>query len=312
VSERGVDAPEVDASALGDREPGDRELDDDARLELAAAARDDLIARLDELLGERLRLERKRPRDGTGWVDVSSHDLAAVCPARWSVPFDDFVPSAATVAGAIGRVALRERRDDEPVGAAVARILSSVDELDRDAAWFADWYEQELDRAGRAAVRAAATTWATGALAVARGRRLSWATRRQLVDVPQRTIRLRGGWDASDRVARPDVLLVMSGRAPSDPALRLVAGFNALVDALLRRRVPLRVRVGSAATASSVAFPVTSELLRRAVDRVVALVGWRVDADSAPTVPGRWCRGCHLLDVCPDAETPPDDPTRAR
>ncbi|UDY34809.1 hypothetical protein [Dermatobacter hominis] len=273
----------------------------DDRAALAVAARDDLVGRLDALLGDRLRLEQKRPRDGAGWVDVSAHDLALVCPSRWSVPFDDFVVTAATAAGAIGRVALRERRDGEPVGVAVDRVLTSVDDLDRDAAWFADWYEQELDRAGRAAVRAAATTWATGALAAVAGRPLSWATRRQLVDVPERTIRLRANWDASDGVSRPDVLVVMSARAPSDPALGLLAGFNALADGLLRRQVPARVRVGSPATASTVAFPVTADLLARAVERVVELVRWRAEPDAAPTSPGRWCRDCHLLDVCPDA-----------
>ncbi len=280
-------------------------MTDADRAELAAAARDDLVRRLDDLLGERLRLEQKRPRDGAGWVDVSGHDLAAVCPSRWSVAFDDFVVTAPTVAGAVGRAALRERRDGESAGAAVDRVLRSVDDLDRDAAWFAYWYEQELDRSGRAAVRAAATTWAAGALAAVGGRPLSWATRRQLFDVPERMVRLRAGWDAADGVARPDVLVVMSGRAPTDPALELLAGFNALVDGLLRRQVPLRVRVGSAATASTVAFPVTADLLARTVERVVQLVAWRVDADSAPTVPGRWCRDCHLLDVCPDAAGSP-------
>jgi hypothetical protein len=276
----------------------------DGQAELAAGARDDLVRRLDALLGDRLRLEQKRPRDGAGWVDVSAHDLSVVCPSRWSVAFDDFVVTVPTVAGAVGRVALRDRRAGEPAGVAVQRVLSSVDDLDRDAAWFADWYEQELDRAGQAAVRAAATTWASGALAAVGGRPLSWATRRQLFDVPDRTIRLRAGWDAADGVARPDVLLVMSGRAPTDPALELVAGFNALVDGLLRRRVPLRVRIGSAATASTVAFPVTAELLARTVERVVQLVAWRVEADRAPTSPGRWCRDCHLLDVCPDGLVP--------
>jgi hypothetical protein len=274
------------------------------RTALVADATRDLAERLDAVLGERLRLQEKRPRDGAGWVDVSAHDLAAVCPARWSVPFDDFVVTATTAAGAIGRVALRERRGDEPIGVAVDRVLAGVADLDRDAAWFGEWYEHELDRSGRAAARAAATTWAMGALASVSGRALTWTTRRQAADVPSRTIRLRGSWDAADAVARPDVLVVVSARAPSDPALALVAGFNALVDGMLRRQAALRVRVASPSTASTVAFPVTAELVSAAVDRVVELVRWRVDADSAPTVPGRWCRDCHLLDVCPDADVP--------
>lgn len=277
---------------------GDRTAADRTGLAEAAGAR--LVERLDALVGEQLRRDGKRTRDGSGWVDVGAHDLAAVCPSRWSVPFDDFVATATTVAGAIGRTVLRERRDAEPVGAAVARVLAAADDLDRDAAWFLDFYEG-LDRAGAAAVRAAATTWAVGALGAVRGRALVWAPRRQPVDVPGRAIRLKANWDASDRVAKPDVLLVMSGRSPTDPELEVVAGFNALVDGLLRHQVPERVRVGSAATASTRAFPVTAELLEVAIERIVELVGWRVDPDSAPLVPGRWCADCHLLDVCPEA-----------
>lgn len=290
-------------AAAGDR--GSAARDDPAeRDRLAARAREELAGRLGRLLGERLVPDGKRPRDGAGWVDVSANDLAARCPARWSVPFDDFVMSTATVAGAVGRLALRERDRSEPVGAAVSRVLASLDDLDRDAVWFAGWYLDELDRSGRAAVAAAATTWATGALAAVKGRDLVWVTRRQPFDVPGRTIRLRPNWDASDRAARPDVLLVMSARAPTDPVLGLVAGLDALVDGLQRRRMPLRVRIGSASTASNVAIPVTWDLLDTVIDRIVELVGWRVDPDSAPTAPGRWCADCHLLDVCPDAGRP--------
>lgn len=278
--------------------------DPTGRVELATRARAELTGRLDGLLGERLSATGKRPRDGAGWVDVSAHDLGVRCPARWSVPFDDFVMSAATVAGAVGRLALRERDRSEPVGAAVARVLATLDDVDRDAAWFAHWYCDELDRSGRAAVAAAATTWAIGTLAAVKGRDLHWATRRQPFDVPGRMVRLRPNSDASDRAARPDVVLVMSARAPTDPVLGLVAGLDALVDGLHRRRMPLRVRVGSASTASSVAFPVTWGLLDAVIDRIVELVGWRVDPGSAPTLPGRWCSECHLLGVCPDGEHP--------
>lgn len=271
------------------------------RAALAAEAGALLSGRLDELLGEQLRRSGPRPRDGAGWVDISAHDLSTVCPSRWSVPFDDFVLSVPTVAGAFGRLVLRERRDGEPVGVAVDRVAAALGDADRESAWFAEWYDQELDRAGRAAVRAATTTWATGALAAVGGRALQWSTRRHNYDVPGRTIRLRTSWDAATSGARPEVLVVLSGRAPSDPALELVAGFNALVDGLFRRQVPVRVRIGSASTASSVAVPVTDRLLESSVDAVVRLVRWRVDRDSAPTVPGRWCLDCHLLDVCPDA-----------
>jgi hypothetical protein len=274
--------------------------DPDPRAALAADARAELVGRLDALLGDRLRLTERRPRDGAGWVDVSAHDLAAGCPARWSVPIDDFVMTASTVAGAVGRLALRERHPEEPPGVAVDRVLRSLDDADRDAAWFADWYEAELDRGGRLAVRSAATTWAVGALAAVGGRRLSWSTRREAFDVPERMVRLRANWDAADRTARPDVLVVMSGRPPSDPAHRLLAAFDALVVGMHRRRMPERVRIGSASTASTVAVPIDAQALTDAIDRIVELVGWRVEPDTAPTAPSSRCADCHLLESCDD------------
>lgn len=276
---------------------GDAQRRDD----LAAWTRAMLAERLETRLGEQLRPQGKRPRDGAGWVDVSAHDLTAACPSRWSVPFDDFVPSVTTASGALGRLALRERRDGEPVGEAVARVAETLGDADPAAAWFASWYDQELDRAGRAALRSGATTWAVGALASVRGRSLSWSTARERHCVADRAIRLSSTWDASTGGARPEVLVVVTPRSPSEPATALVAGFNALVNGLVRGRMPARVRIASAATASSTSFPVTEELLEPVVDRVVELVGWRVDRDAAPTVPGRWCRNCHLLDVCPVA-----------
>ena len=274
----------------------DRDRDD-----LAARARSLLHERLDARLGERLRRDGPRPRDGAGWVDVSAHDLELRCPARWSVPFDDFVLSVRTAAGAVGRLALRERREGEPVGVAVARVAAGLADADPSVAWLASWYGQELDRSGQAALRAAATTWAHGALAAVGGRSLIWATTRQPYDVDGRAVRLKTSWDASSSGARPEVLVVISTRPPADPAAARLAGFNALVDGLLRSRVPDRVRVASAATASTTAFPVSMDLLEPVIDRVVELVGWRVDSDSSPTVPGRWCADCHLLGICPAA-----------
>ncbi|MBS1836908.1 MAG: hypothetical protein JST64_04355 [Actinobacteria bacterium] len=247
------------------------------RASLAARAGHDLLARLDDVLGDRLRRAAKRPRDGAGWVDVSGHDLSVPRADDRSTPTDDFVMSTATVAGAVGRFALRERADGEPVGVAVARVLGALSDADQDAAWFADWCTEELDRSGRAAVAAAATTWATGALGAVGGRRLVWSTRRESYDVPGRAVRLRTSWDAADHAARPEVLVVMSARAPSDPAAALVAGFNALVDGMHRRQVPARVRIGSASTASTTAFPITWELLDATIDRVVEVVRCRVE-----------------------------------
>jgi hypothetical protein len=261
----------------------------------AEEARAALTEGLDRALGEDFRLSERRPRDGAGWIDVAAYDLSTPCPARWSVPGrDDFVLSTRTVAAAVGRLALRDRQDAEAPADAVARVLEQLD----GGAFYAEWYEHDLDRAGRAALRAAATTWSIGALASVGGRPLAWAPQRQSVDVDGRMVRLRANWDASDGRARPDVLVVVSTR-PQDPARgRLLAGFNALVDGLLRRQLPDRVRLGSAATASTTAVPVTPDLVIAAVDRVVELVAWRAGDRPPPVVVGPWCADCHLLESC--------------
>ncbi len=273
------------------------------RAALALWAEAELGSALDRALGDALRRTAQRPRDGSGRVDVAAYDMALDCPARWSVREDDFAATARTTAGAVGRLALRDRREDEPVPLAVDRVLSDLEGVDPDVAWFASWYLYELDRAGRAAVRAAASTWAVSALMSVRGRRLTWVPRRQPADVRGRMIRLRTNWDASTGGAHPEVLLVMTGRPLSDGVVHLMAGFNALADSLLRHVVPLRVRVGSGAAGSTVAFAVTEELLQEVIDCVVELILWRVDPAAAPTNPGSWCRHCHLLDICPDAST---------
>lgn len=271
---------------------------DGARRELAGRAAAQLGEAVDLALGDAFRATGKRPRDGAGWFDVSGHDLAAPCPARWSVGGDDFVLSTRTVAGALGRLALRERRDGEPPGAAVDRVSGDLFAAEADA-FYIDWYEG-LDRAGRAAVRAAATTWAIGALAAVRGRELRWQPVRRSWNVPGRAMRLRGGCDALDRVARPEVLVVITGRALGDEAVRVRAGFEALVDGVLRRQTVDRVRMGSAASAGTRAFPVTDELLDAAIGAVAELAAYRAVPDTAAAVPGRWCGGCPQLDVCPE------------
>ena len=271
------------------------------RREVAGRARARLGAALHDLLGDRLRDTGPRPRAGGDRIDVSGHDLLEPCPARWSVPVDDFAPTTRTVAGAVGRLALRERARGEPPGAAVERVLRSLAEVDPDAVYL-DWYHG-LDRAGRAAVRAAATTWAVGALRAVGGRPLVWVPRRQAVDLEGRRIRLKGSWDACDRRVRPDVLVVMTGRPLTDDALPMLAGFTALVDGLLRGEVVHRVRMGSAAVATTVAFAVDADLLDAAIDRVLELVGHRLRSDAAPTVPGPWCRHCPQLEACPDGST---------
>lgn len=271
------------------------------RREVASRARARLGAALHDLFGDGLRATGQRARAGGGRIDLSGHDVLEPCPARGSVPVDDFAITTRTVAAAVGRLALRERAGGEPPGAAVARVLGSLADLDPDA-FYPDWYHG-LDRAGQAAVRAAATTWAVGALRAVGGRDLVWVLRRPAVDLEGSRIRLRGTQDACDRRVRPDVLVVMTGRPLTDDGLPMLAGFTALVDGLLRGEVVHRVRMGSAAEAATVAFRVDSDLVDTAIDRVVELVGHRLRPDDAPTVLGPWCRHCPQLEACADGST---------
>ncbi|MFZ4519115.1 MAG: hypothetical protein ACOYOP_12050 [Microthrixaceae bacterium] len=272
--------------------------DDEARRELARWATVRLDEALELTMGDAGRATGSRPRDGSGWFDVSGHDLTTPCPARWSVGGDDFVMTARTVAGALGRLALRERREGEPPGVAVDRVAGDLFAVEPDA-FYLDWYEG-LDRSGRAAVQAAATTWAVGALAAVRGRSLRWQPVRRSWNVPGRAMRLRGGCDALDRVARPEVLVAITNRALADPSLEVRAGFEALVDGVSRRQMVDRVRMGSAAAAGTRAYPVTEQLLEAAVVRVAELAAYRAVPAAAPTVPGQWCRDCPQLEICPE------------
>jgi hypothetical protein len=269
-----------------------------ARRDWAVAARDLLAAGLDRVLGDGFRKDVPRPRDGAGWIDVTSYDLTGPCPARWAHPGreDDYLDSAANAARRLGRLTLRARRPGRPVADTVHEVLSDTDALDGH---LRDWFEG-LDRAGRATVAAAAGTWAVGALGAVRGRDdLQWATQNQPVDVPGRTVRLRANWDAiAGRRSRPAAALVMSGAVPDPARDDLVAGFTALVVGLGPGVVPERVRFGSAAAGTARAVVIAPDLLTAAVDRVLELVDLRARPDDAPERPGRWCGSCHLLESC--------------
>lgn len=271
------------------------EPDRSARAELAAAAVRRLGEALDGALGDRLARGDGERIAADDWVRIGAFDLGERCLARWSGPEDEpYRDSTRTVARRIGRRALADRRSGEPVSVAVDRVLAD-EELWSAGLW--EWW-RGLDRAGRAAVRAAAGTWAVGALTAVGGRDLRWATQSMPADVPGRRLRLSANWDAGHGSVVDPTTLVVVTPAPPGPLDRYRAGFAALVAALGQRRVPVRVRHASPTTGAHRAQAVTAELLELAVDRVVDLAVAAAAPADAPLSAGPWCRRCHLLDAC--------------
>lgn len=267
---------------------------------LEEAARQ-LLVGLDAALGDGLRRERGAPKDARRVV-VSAYDLGAECPARWAhPPQGDYAESAANAARRLGRLALRRWQPGLDLPAVVTEVLSDTEDW---PSGLRSWFE-ELDRAGRATVSAAASTWAVGALGAVDGRTgLQWVRQNETVDVPGRAVRLRGSWDAfSGTRSRPTTLLVLSGGLPGPDRDRLAAGYAALVAGLGPRVVPERVRIGSAASGDTRPVTISPAVLAVAVDRVVELVAHAAAPDLAPEVPGRWCSWCHLAESCDSAAT---------
>lgn len=271
------------------------------RVDLAATARRRLVDSLDQVLGDLLRPESGRRIPRSDRMKVSEFDLGERCPRRGAHPADDFVETATTARRRLGLLALRRLGDDAcaetDLPAAVAAVLDSGDGL---APGLADWVAG-LDRAGRAAVGAAAVTWAESL------RRTMGATRRPIRwsdpgpwtwDVPERIVSLSVKVDATGTAdVSGDVLLWASGA--TDPLIqRALAAHLALVRAMSTNRAPLRVAIAVPATGTVLRVPVDRDLLDLGVDRVVEHVALRARPDTAPARPGRGCRHCHLLDVC--------------
>jgi hypothetical protein len=276
--------------------------DGPTRVDLAAAARARLLESLDQVLGDLLRAEPGRRVPRSERLRVSEFDLGERCPRRGARPADDFVESATTARRRVGLLALRRLGDDAceetDLPAAVAAVLDSGEGL---APGLADWVA-DLDRAGKAAVGAAAVTWAASLC------RTVGATRRPIRwsdpgpwtwDVPGRIVSLSAKVDATATAeVRGDVLLWSTGA--TDPlAQRALAAHLALVRALSTNRAPLRVTIAVPATGTMRRVPVDPDLLDLGVDRVVEHVALRARPDAAPARPGRACRNCHLLDTCP-------------
>jgi hypothetical protein len=275
------------------------------RLADEAAAR--LIATLDVVLGERLVPEPGvKPDRYADGVVVNGFGLLERCPRRAAHPADDFTETVATARRRVALAALRRLGDDASPAAdaatAVDEVLSERTDLARN---LAAWVEQ-LDRAGRAAVAAAAITWCSSVQRlVGSDGSIRWADPSSAShwDVPDRLVRVSASYDAvrGGVVTGERLLLVADGAGgPSD---RLRAAYLALVRTLGTRHAPLRVTLAAPSRGTMERIDVDEDLLTLAVDRVVEHVVVRADRDAAAPRPGRWCAHCHLLELCDEGRS---------
>ena len=264
---------------------------------------------VEQLLGEQYRVEPGvRPNFFAEGFVVDAFRVTERCPRKLAGPQSDYRDSVAMTRRRVGLLAVRELANSagtsQPmlVSAAVQQVMADPTNW---PASLRDWVDS-LDRAGQAAVAAAAITWAESALRlVGRDARVKWAepSQKPKWNVPGRLVQLSASVDAVlGGVATGEKLLILSDAVPG-PGDRLRAGFTALVRTLGAKHAPVRVTVGSPATGLMQPIPVTQDLLELAADRTVEMIGLLANPESAGTVPGRWCSYCHLLDQCDEGRT---------
>lgn len=268
----------------------------------ATRARERLVDALAAALGDRLRVPAgERPDPYRNGVVVNAFGLTERCARRAAHPADDFVETVATARRRIGLAALRRLGDDASAADDLATAVQEVIEERTDLArGLCDWLEQ-LDRAGRAAVAAGAITWGTATSRLVRsGAAVRWsdALSSSAWNVPERPIRLTATHEAlvGGVVSGERLLLVADGAG--GPTERLRAAYLALVRSLGTQHAPVRITLAAPSRGTTSRVEVDDALLDLAVDRVVEHVAMRADPPSAPPAPGRWCRHCHLLDLC--------------
>lgn len=276
--------------------------DQQERRALATAARERLVAALDGVLGDRRRTEAGvKPNYYDDGIVVSQFGLLERCPRRAAHPADDFSETVHTARRRVGLAALRRLGDD---ASSASYVAGAVDEVITDGTALArgltDWLEG-LDRAGRAAVAAAAISWSESLRRlVGTGASIRWADSSSAShwNVPDRVVRLSASHDAltGGVVTGERLLLVADG--VGGPADRLRAGYLALVRSLGTQHAPVRVTLAAPSRGDLQRVDVDEALLALAVDRVAEHVAVRADRDLAPPRPGRWCAHCHLLDLC--------------
>jgi hypothetical protein len=254
------------------------------------------------VLGDRLRAEPGVKPDYYGdGVVVGGFGLLERCGRRAAHPADDFAESVHTARRRVGLAALRRIGDD---ASAATHAAAAVDEVLVDGMslgrGLTEWLDG-IDRAGRAAVAAAAITWCESVVRlVGTDAGIRWADSSSSShwNVPDRLVRVSASHDAlmGGVVSGERLLLVADGAG--GPADRLRAGYLALVRSLGTQHAPVRVTLAAPSRGDLARVEVDDALLSLAVDRVAEHVALRADPPAAPPTPGRWCRHCHLLDLC--------------
>jgi hypothetical protein len=278
-------------------------LDREARREIGAEYRQRLLEVADEVLGDRFVVDpsaREKPdvyRDG---LVLDAFDVTARCPRRFAGPSDDAYRDS--VRNGRRRVALVALRSLSAHGGTPAEaVRAAMADRSEWPVGLARWFE-ELDRGGRVALAASATTWVVGALRmVGRGPGTHWRPPfpKPAWTLPGRLVRVSAAVDATAGNADSgDRLLVLADRAPAAED-RLRAGFVSLVWTVGKGEAPVRISFGSPATGTMQRMTVDTALLDLALDRTEELLSYLADPGAAPPVPGRACALCDLLEDCP-------------
>jgi len=280
----------------------------EGREALATRMTERLCDSLDQLLQDRYCVQPGVRHDYyTEALLADAYSATERCPRKLAGPKSEYRNSVAMTRRRIGLLAIREVANcpevSQPmlVSVAVERVMTDPTNW---PASLRDWVDS-LDRAGQAAVAAAAITWSDSALRlVGRDLRVKWAepSQKPKWNVPGRLVQLSASVDAVlGGMASGEKLLILSDAVPG-PGDRLRAGFTALVRTLGARHAPVRVTLGSPATGLLQPIAVTEELLELSADRALEMIGLLANSDSAGTVPGRWCGYCHLLAQCNEGQ----------
>ena len=232
---------------------------------------------------------------------VDAHLAAADCPAGHLGPSEEYRDSARNAARELALETLRRH----PQGGAGsprdprAEVASTLGETTVFRPGLARWFE-EIDRAERAAVVAAAVSWMVDALALAaRHGEPLWHSpshrARKLVSAPV-TIAVRV--DASRETRAGNHLLVLApGARRTDQRL---ARRIALVSAAAHGEVPVEVHIGHRDSLRRQSHSIDHDVLDVAVAELTDDVRWRLAPSAAPRLPGRSCSWCALADQCPE------------
>lgn len=232
-----------------------------------------------------------------GWVPL--HLAAAPCPAEAFGPAGgEFEEVAATAARRIGLTALRECFEGSPS----AMVSQAVQHPELFGPSLADWLAG-LDRAGRAAVAAEATSWLVDTRALAQRARVpEWQSAANISYEPGGSgVKVAVACDAVRRMT-DGILHLYLTRPTSGPRDRRICCRIALVWALVRGEVPGSVVLGYRDSLRRGSFSIGDAEIDLGIADAVTDVRYAVAPVSAPAVTGERCHRCRLLEDCEPGE----------